>query len=190
ELLRLQEGVRLREGDVRRFAARCARNGGDVELRAEGRLDVALVVNVLFGEGVLQLRQQLVVDRKPVEQPVELLPAARAEVAVDRRVRERLRADELGSGAADPAAGLARGRAAAACDTEKSGENGSQGQEPTRSMAHAPTLAQDSASVKIFGISCQFPDVSHTPFPSEPLCSFCRELPITGVRHVCEEAEM
>ena len=104
--------VRLRQNRVRDLAHRGAADKGDVELGTERGFHVALVVDLLRREPALQLGEELVAYGKLLHQGVELLPPARAQIAVDRYEGERAGVDERGPGLTD-AAWLALRRAAA-----------------------------------------------------------------------------
>src|SRR6266498_475936 len=97
---RLEPGgvVRLRQPYDRGVFERRARDDGEVELGAKGRLNVPLEVDALLLEAPLDLPDRLLPARELLRQRVDLLPLARAEVAVGRDEDERVGADERGAG--------------------------------------------------------------------------------------------
>ena len=110
-------GLRQRSNGRGLTGARSGRDD-DVDLRAKCRLDVLLVVDAVLGQALPQLAQRLVAARELLRELVELLPLARAEVAVDRDEGESIGADELrarlggtrGRRAATATAGQAHGK--------------------------------------------------------------------------------
>src|SRR5919197_1847471 len=123
ELLELRGVVGLRQKRERGLLQRRPPHDGDVDLGTERGLDVGAVVDVLPRERVLDLRERLRPARELVRELVDLLPLARAEVAVDRDKDERVGTDELRAGLRRESpfvapASAAAGRDEGECDEE------------------------------------------------------------------------
>src|SRR5215831_5089514 len=97
EVLELAGVVRLRQADHGHVLSGLGRDEREVDLGPERGLDVVLEVDAVLGELVVDLLQQQVAAGELLRQRVELLPLARAEIAVDRDERDRVRADERGA---------------------------------------------------------------------------------------------
>ena len=185
EVLELAGIVRLRQPDDRKVAQRRTRDERDVDLGAECRLDVLVVVDAVLRERLLQLCERHVPARELVRQVIDLLPLARAEIAVQRDEGEHVGAHERGA-----RAGRAGRSTAAAARCEQQGECRQEGSDEQAASGHPHSRVgwRPISSQLTRSSACrQACRTGPTPrgkwprAPSTPLCSFCLELPISDV---------